>query len=266
MSVVMFRRALKDLRWTALWYALGLFLYGLMIMSFYPSIGKNTELMRQYLQSFPEGMLRAVGVTDMGTLPGFIGGELLNLMWPLIALVFVIMTGAAVVAQEVERGTIELWLSVPDSRPRLLMGKLVALLVGIVALALATLAAVALGAVLVGETIGLRGLLAMTAVLLAFGAAVGGYAALFSAFASDRGKPAGLAAGLTLAMYLAWVLAGLSDRWSWLKRLSIFTAYKPQEALARGQVPGLEVLILLAIAVVCGAAALVVFQRRDAIA
>ena len=59
MSVVMFRRALKDLRWTALWYALGLFLYGLMIMSFYPSIGKNTELLRQYLQSFPEGMLRA---------------------------------------------------------------------------------------------------------------------------------------------------------------------------------------------------------------
>ena len=122
-------------------------------------------------------------MTDMGTLPGFIGGELLNFMWPLIAGVFVIMTGAAVVAQEVERG-----------------------------------------------------------------------------------KPAGLAAGLTLAFYLAWVLAGLSDRWRWLKRLSIFTAYKPQQALARGEVPVPEVLTLLAIGLACAVAALAVFRRRDAIA
>lgn len=34
----MFRQALKDLRWTVFWYALGLSLYALMILSFYPTV------------------------------------------------------------------------------------------------------------------------------------------------------------------------------------------------------------------------------------
>jgi ABC-2 type transport system permease protein len=263
MSLVMFRRALKDQRWTVVWYALGLFLYGVMILSFYPSIGRNAELMQQYLKSLPEAMLRAFGIADMGTLPGFIGAEFLNFMWPLITAVFVILTGASLVAQEVERGTAELWLSVPESRGRLLAAKLVALLVGIVALVLATIAALVVGAALVGESVTGRGLLAMGVVLLAFAVAVGGYAALFSSFSSDRGRPAGLAAALTLASYLAGVIGGINGRWGWLKRLSIFTAYQPQQALARGDVPVLGTLALLALGLACAAAAIAIFQRRD---
>src|SRR5207245_34006 len=102
-------------------------------------------------------------------------------------------------------------------------------------------------------------------VLIAFAVAVGGYSVLFSSLTSTRGRAAGLAAGLTVLFYIAWVMAGLSSTWSWLKHISIFTAYQPQSALETGIVPGLGTGVLFAIGVVCAVAAIVIFQRRDVI-
>lgn len=262
----MFRRALKDLRGTAAWYSVGLFVYAVMILSLFPSVFRDNAAMRQLIATYPQGMMRAFGVTDITTFAGFVGGEFLNFMWPLIASVFTIVTGAALIGQEVERGTVELWLSVPESRTRLLLAKLLAFAIALGSLMLATVAAILLGAAYAGERLAVSGVVGMALTLFALVWAVGGYAAFFSAFASDRGKPAGVAAGLTLLLYLIWVIGGLSARWSWLKRFSIFSAYKPQQALANGEIPGREIAILLVLGLAGAAGALVVFHRRDAIA
>lgn len=261
----MLRRALRDLRWTATWYSVGLFLYALLILALYPAVFRDNVAMRQLIATYPAGMMRAFGVTDITTFAGFVGGEFLNFMWPLVAAVFTIMTGAGTIGQEVERGTIELWLSVPASRSRLLLAKLAAFVVMLAMVVLATVAAILLGAAYAGEWLAPVGVLGMALVLFALVIAIGGYAVLFSSFASDRGKPAGVAAAVTLLFYLFWVIGGLSSRWSWLKRLSIFTAYKPQQALATGELPLREVAMLLALGAACVLGALAVFQRRDAI-
>jgi ABC-2 type transport system permease protein len=265
MSRVMFWRALKDLRWTVFWYALGLFLYAVMILSFYPTVRDNTQMMEQYIKVLPKALMRAFGVTDMMSFAGFIGGEFLNFMWPVIVSIFLIMAGTSIVAREVERGTIEMLLSVPESRTRLLMGKLAAFLVGILVLVVVTIGTLAMGATLVDETLGIENLLALGTVLASFAMAVAGYSVLLSSFSKERSKPAGMAAGLTLAFYLAWVISGLSDRWSWLKNVSIFTAYEPQRALQSGNLDLAHVGALLAVGLVCSILALVVFARRDAI-
>lgn len=265
MSWVMFRRALGELRWTVFWYALGLALYAVLILAFYPTVRENAQDMQQIIQSFPKAMMEAFGGSDMTSLPGFVGGKFLNVMWPIIVGVFVIMAGAATVAREVERGTIELLLSVPESRTRLFAAKLAALLVGILTLVAATVGALALGAALVDVTLDPVKLLALGAVLASFAVAVAGYTVLLSSFSKERAKPAGIAAGLTLAFYLAWVVAGLSKDWEWLEYVSIFTAFDPQRALANGQVEPAHLAALLGIGIVCAAAALVVFHRRDAI-
>ena len=88
--------------------------------------------------------------------------------------------------------------------------------------------AMAVGARLVNESITVGGLTALALELLGFSMAVAGYSALFSALSSSRGKAAGVASGLTVASYLAFVVSGLSDRWNWLEHLSTFAAYQPQ--------------------------------------
>ncbi|MBX5445792.1 ABC transporter permease subunit [Sphaerobacter sp.] len=265
MSVVMLRRATRDLRPTVLWYGLGLFLYAVSIILLFPAIREDTEMINQYLESFPAAVRAAFGISDMGTLAGFVGAEYLNVVWPLIVGVFVIMTGAGLIAMEIDRGTVEFWLSVPETRTRLLLGKLGAFLAGIVALVAITLLGLVIGGALVGETIGPAPLLATGVVLLSFPVAVGGYSVLLSSLSADRGRPAGLAAGITLLCYILWVVSSLSARWDWLRYLSIFTPFKPQDALASGTIP-VGVLVLFAIGVVSALGALVIFQRRDVIA
>jgi ABC-2 type transport system permease protein len=72
------------------------------------------------------------------------------------------------------------------------------LLGGIVVLVL--VGSLALDATMIGESLPTRGLLAAAADLAAFAVTIGGYAALFSSFSSERGRPAAIAAGLTTSI------------------------------------------------------------------
>lgn len=57
----------------------------------------------------------------------------------------------------------------------------------------------------------------------------------------------------------------MSERWNWLKYLSIFSAYQPQQALTDGQISGIGIAVLAAVGLVCATAAVAIFQRRYAI-
>ncbi|HQX63001.1 MAG TPA: ABC transporter permease subunit, partial [Thermomicrobiales bacterium] len=152
MSMVMFRRWLWSSRWSAIGYGIGAAAYILIIIAFYPTVRANSAQMDQLLKVYPEALKQAFGIANIGTLAGFLGAEVLNIIWPLIVGVFAIMAGSAVVAQEIDNGTVDLWLSVPERRSRLLLGKIVALAMVALLIVLATLAAIWVGAMLVGES------------------------------------------------------------------------------------------------------------------
>jgi ABC-type transport system involved in multi-copper enzyme maturation permease subunit len=50
---------------------------------------------------------------------------------------------------------------------------------------------------------------------------------------------------------------------SWLRNLSLFYYYQPQEIVSSASLNGTAVAVYAVVAVVCSIAALVVFQRRD---
>jgi ABC-2 type transport system permease protein len=263
MSAVMLRRALLDLRWTTLWFAVGSALYLIVMISFYPTMQDNTQMLDDLLDLYPEALRQAFGIEDLTTFVGFVGAEFLTVMWPLILSVFLIMAGTATVAQEIERGTIELWLSVPVRRARLLGSKVLALGIGVASIIAVTIATMAIGAIAVDERLSLAGLLALFLTVFVFTLVVLGYSVLLSVVVGERGKAAGIAALITLASYLAWVVGGISTRWEWLRSLSIFGAYSPQSALRTGEIGWPGFLALLAVAGACVAAALWLFEHRD---
>lgn len=253
MSVVMYRRAMKDLRRAAIWCGLSLAIYGLSMVAFYPPMGTGAAY-QQILKVWPGEMLHAFGISDLGPFGGFMGGELLDVMWSLIVVAFLITGGTAVVAQDVERETIERLHSIPLPRRRLLSSKLLTVVV-------AAVGASAIGALMIGELLTAGGLVGLE--LLIFSIAMAGYSALVSSLSSKRGRVAGLAAGLTVALYPAFVVAGFSDRWGWLQHLSIFTTNRSQQALARGTMDLPGVAALLAIGAASALAAIRIVEHRD---
>jgi ABC-2 type transport system permease protein len=262
---VMFRKALWDIRWTAVWFGLGGAGYTLLVALFYPIVRQQTQAFTSLVNSYPKGMLNALGYTDLTSFTGFMGVESLNLFWPIIVAVFATLAGAAVVAQEVETGTSEIWLSVPAQRWRLLLGKMGALAVGLLIAVVMCLAVIVLAAVLDGASVKASGLLAMGGVMSVFLVVIAAYSSLFSSLLSSRGAAAGISFGLTATGYVLYVVSGLADQWKNLKYLSIFTPYQPQKALESGSVDIAPMAILLAVSAICVAGSLVFFQRRDAI-
>ncbi len=269
MSWPMFWKAVRDLRWTTFWYALGLAIYIVFLASFYPTLERQREEFERMLQQYPEFLFRVFGIDPERILftsfAGFMYAETFSFIWPAVLLIFVVLSGAATVAQEVERGTAEFWLSVPVSRARLLASKQLALLAGILAVVLTSALALAAGAAAFGGELTGRGLGQLVLVLASFGVAFAGLATLASAFASERSKAAGVVGGIVLLMYLAWIVAGLAEEVRWLRYFSLLTAYDPQAAML-GELAWYKPLVHLAVGVGAALAALVVFARRDIVA
>jgi ABC-2 type transport system permease protein len=263
--IVMLRKALWDIRWTAFWFAVGGAGYTALVSTFYPIFRDQSRAMTQLIATYPKGMLTALGYTNMTTFTGFIGAESLNLFWPIIVTIFATLAGASFVAKEVEDGTAEIWLSVPAERWRLLLGKMGALAVALLGAVAACLIVVAASATLNNAAVTLGGLMAMGTVMLAFLAAVAAYSGLFSSLMSSRGAAAGTSLGITIAFYAIWLIGGLSDGWRYLKGFSIFTAYSPQKALESGSLDPVSIGALLVIVAICALFSMVAFQRRDAI-
>jgi ABC-2 type transport system permease protein len=263
--IPMLRRSLTDLRVSTFWYSLSVTVYTLLLLSYYPYMRDQAANVERLLASYPPALKAVFGITDFATYSGYMGAEVLNLIWPIIVSVFAIMTGSAVVAGELEQGTFEIWLSVPASRTVLVGAKLIALALAIAVVVGVTAAAIGGGAVLVNASVTGRGLLAMAANMLAFMLVIAGVSALVSSMVSDRAQAAGIAAGFALISYAVWVIARLGDRWSWLQYISVFTAYEPRRALQDGVLDPRRMLLLLVVAAACAAASLLIFRRRDAI-
>lgn len=266
MSGVMFRQAFREQRRTMLWFAFGAAVYVLAIIAFYPSIRDSTEQFEELLDAYPDAIKEAFGIDDFSTFAGFVGAEALNVIWPLVAAGFAIVVGSAAVAGEIERGSVDLWLSVPVARWRLLLAKIVAALIGLLVIVMTTVGAIAVGATAIDEWPGVGPLAAVLVTLPGIVVTVLGYAVLLSVAIGRRSVAAGLAAGITLLSYLFWIIANMSQDFNWLRYLSIFSAYDAQAALADATVHWTGLIVLALVGVVCMVAALVIFERRDALA
>jgi ABC-2 type transport system permease protein len=93
--------------------------------------------------------------------------------------------------------------------------------------------------------------------------AVAGYSLLCSAYARERGRALGLAIGLTIGLYAWNFLASLVSVLAPFARISPWYWFNPSPVLAGGGFPWWDALVLVAVAVVCCAAAAREFLRRD---
>ncbi|NIJ12457.1 ABC-2 type transport system permease protein [Saccharomonospora amisosensis] len=232
-------------------------------VALWPSI-RDQPSMGDFLQSMPPALraLFATSGADLSTPTGYIQVELLSFMGPLLLIIYAVTSGAAAVAVEEERRTLDLLLSNPVSRGRLVLEKAAAMVFGTLALAAVTgfalvlegsLADMALPADRVAATMLHMGLLAVVfgAVALLIGAGTG------SATAS-RAVPAVLA----VVMYVG---NGLAPLVSWLepvRPISPFYQFSAHDPLRTGlSVTSAVVATLTVVGFVALAAA--AFRRRD---
>lgn len=251
------RRALTA--WAAAFAAL-VALYAVM----WPSIRGNNrwqDLFNTLPQTY-RAIFTASGQLDLSTPAGYLGIELMGFLGPALMAVYAIGTGAAAIAGEEGRGALEVTLSAPVARGRVLAERAAALLVDLIAVSAATGLTMWVFSLAYGMHLGVAAIAAASAALGVFGFFTGAVAMALGAGTGSAALARGLAALVAVASYLVNALAQVTSTLRPVRPLSPFYLLFGNEPLQHGLRPAgaLSVLaVSLALVVVGGIA----FGRRD---
>jgi ABC-2 type transport system permease protein len=257
-------KTLRDVRRGFVWWSLGLAGFVALIVSVYPTVHSNPAL-KKLSEDYPKALQAFIafgGQVDYSSAAGYLGIELFSLMVPLLFLVAAIATGAATIAGEEERGTLELLLANPVSRARVVLEKSLALALEIGGLGIVLWLALWIGALAVGMDISAEHLAAATLAAVLLAIAYGEIAVLVGAASGKRSLTIGVTAAAGVAGYLVNGLAPLVDALEGPQKLSPFYHYAAGDPLRHGLSAG-HLGVLIAVALAAAAAAPWAFSRRD---
>jgi ABC-2 type transport system permease protein len=257
-----FAKTLRDQRRSLMWWAIALIGTVLMYAAFWPNVHDNADAFDEYLRNMPEAIRNLIGGLDFGTPEGYLQSELFSFMGPILFLVYAIGAGARTIAGEEQEGMLDLLLSTPTSRRRVLLDKFWALFAATVLLVGLTWASIAVFGAPFDLTLDTEGLLATCVNLFLLALAFGSIALAIGAATGNKTLAIGAPSGFALASFLVKTFAPSVDALEPLNLLSPFHYYIDHDPLRTG-FNGVDVLVLASISVVVVAGALVTFERRD---
>ncbi len=265
------RKHLHESRWTLGVSAAALF--GLGWLSVYMTSLNEAEILR-LLNSDREGG-RIQWMRNLGVMEEPSSASIMMAFWNhpfflILISIWSIGRGSAGVAAEIERGTMDLVLSRPISRTAYMTSQVLVAIGGmlVLALALAAGSSLAVRYNVLSEPPRAWTLVQPAINLAALGLPIYGYTFLVSSVDHVRWRPTWVGSTLTLAGFIAYVIAMIPvfrDMWwrPWLERVSIFKAYNPVELVIKGETLGFNVSILGSIGAACIVLAYVAFAVRD---
>src|SRR5579875_901473 len=200
----------------------------------------------------------------LNTIPGYVTFRVFGTTLPAFLAIWAILAGARLVRGDEERGTLDVLLSQPLARIRLLLEKLLALMLAILVMMLIISLFILLGQLSAKQAADYpRALLTALNVGL-FELIFACIALLISQFVRWRGAAAGWTAAILVIMFLFDSVGRVQHNFDWLRHLSIFYYYNSNKPL----IPSVSanwgaVALLLVLTLVLIAASTLIFARRD---
>jgi beta-exotoxin I transport system permease protein len=238
-------------------WGLPLGLWSAFIVAIFPSI---EDALAKATDSYPAALKEAFGIGELATVEQYLQAEMLSLIVPLAVGYLAVRSIASGLSGAAESGRLDVLLSAPLSRRRLVASGFTA-----TAVELAAVLAMALALTLLGSLLSGAG--------LTFGYALAGFAnvwplALLSAalgvvvtgFSLRTSVVTGAVAGVLVAMYVVDLVGRLDTALDWLRYASVFRYYG--KAIENGIDPVAFLGVTAAAIVIAGGGAYL-FERRD---
>jgi ABC-2 type transport system permease protein len=131
-----FKHTLRRLRGQIIGWGIGLFLYGLLMSSFYSSMLDLADGYTQLLESFPKEMLAFFpSIYEIGSAKGYLDTYYFSMMHVIIG-IFAVGACAGLLASDEEKGILDLLMAYPVSRTAFLWGRLVGFLTALASILL----------------------------------------------------------------------------------------------------------------------------------
>ncbi len=248
----------------ALNYATGLALYNLLLIGVYPAISRST-VVAELSVNLPNPVKRVFGVTSGSGFDRFepyVSSQCFGQVWLLVMGIYSISTADALIAKLVDQGGMAYLLSSPVGRHEVLATQVAVLVSGLAEMVLLTELGIWAEMALFDIPIVIWPYFRLGILGLALFLVVGAYSLFFSAIFNNEENTILSASSLTFLFYALDVFSGLDTRFSWVKNLTIFGWFRPQEVLD-GEVPTIQTLALLGFSTIFIALTGYIFKKKD---
>lgn len=261
------RWELRQRRAAIFWWTLGSIILTVAILALYPSIRDQANQLNKVINALPQGVreLKTGGASSVNVADpiAFLNSQLFYATLPILWIILAITRGSSVLGREEQSGTLELLLSRPISRGRLLVAKAGSLLTEFIIVGGVTLAAILIFAPLFDLHISSGRLAIATVYTVLFSISFGVIAFTLQAASSvTRRASVAIAVLVSFGGYLIASLSGLTD---WLKTPAKFAPfhYFAPDKIMHGQLSfGLNAY-LIGVLVLAIVVSYLGFRRRD---
>jgi ABC-2 type transport system permease protein len=227
----------------------------------FPSVSEGIDL-DEYVASLPPALQQAFGLQSLGTIEGFLAAELYAFGWVLLLGIYFAYAAASLVADDVDRGRMDMLLSLPVSRSKVLLEKFASVLVPLVVVNLLTPVVVYAAVLGIDESISAADLAMVHALSIPYLLAAAAIGLLATGVFDPASNAQRVAAGGFFGLFLLDSVTAGTDV-DWLGALSPSRYYDPTAVLVRSEYDLAGAGVLLAAAVVLVAASRAHFARKD---
>lgn len=269
MNLSIIRVTLRTRRLATIWFDLGIFALGLLIMGLWPLFAENWDDLTQAMGgSEVFGGTQVTGATaQQNTFYSYFSSQYTSTLMLVLAY-FGVWFGAGLITRDFGSGTLDVLLAAPISRTRFLLSRIAALLILTTVVIAASYVAILIGAAIWAAEVelGALELLLVHLQMLVFTLAIAGGGLLLATLILQPGRTYGLAAGIIVIMFVLLIVADIASNLQWLEKVSIFGYWNPVDQLGPGDFIWRDTLVLGVTAVVAAVISLAIFRRRDIVA
>jgi ABC-2 type transport system permease protein len=237
-----------------------------MFVALFPTVSKQSAEYEKLLGSFPKELWEIFGIKNgnlsMSTLEKYVSVEMFSLLWPILNISFFISVGVSLIAGEIDKGTIEILLSLPVSRLKMFFAKYLG-----GALLIAALCFVSIYSIIpiakaydITYRIEVYHKLFLTGLLFS----LSGYSVvILLSVIFEKGRAILLGTGIYLMMYIMPIIGSLKDSLKDLQYFSFFHYLDAPQILSENQFNENSILVFSLVTVICTILAAYIFHKRD---
>jgi beta-exotoxin I transport system permease protein len=248
---------LHERRRSLLSWGLPIGLMSAFIVAIYPSV---EDALSQAIASYPEALKQAFGIAELTTVEQYLNAEMLSLIVPLAVGYLAVRSVASGLSGAAESGRLDVLLSAPLSRRRLVASGFAAAALELGAVLVVSLLLTAIGGLLAGAGLCFGMALAGFANVWPLALLFAGLGIVVTGFSLRTSVVTGSVAGVLVAMYVADLIGRLDASLDWVRYGSVFRYYG--RAIEDGIDP-IAFAGVTAAAVALAAFGALLFERRD---
>jgi len=219
-------------RWSTLWWCLGVAAFIVLSLGFYASFRDQAAQVNEILNRLPTAARALFSDTGNFLTPeGFLSARLYYLLLPLLLSILAIGLASSLIAKEEEQGTLEILLSRPISRSKLLAGKALAGLIIVLTVSLVAMVTAVIVCRLVKLPVAFDRIILATLLATLLALIFASIAFLVAAHGRARAASVGIATLFGIASYLVSSLDDVVRALRLPAKLLPYHYYRPGEVL-----------------------------------